>query len=145
MLQRKKKGEKNVSVQTSLLTLHIFKVKGCLKWNLFPLNYRSCLHLALHSSLTKCVSLFFKRKILTIAELLQNCPLNAVLPGRAIHLRPVLGVPSPLLERKVQLSLRPEGGAAYKTWEGERARAGREPSAPGGEGRGSRGERWRED
>lgn len=68
-------------MQSSLLRLHIFKVKGCLKWNLFFLIYRSCLHLALHSSLTTCAYLLFKRERLTIAVLLQNCPVYAVLPG----------------------------------------------------------------
>lgn len=78
---KKKRRKRNVNVQSSLLRLHIFKVKGCLKWNLFFLIYRSCLHLALHSSLTTCVYLLFKRKRLTIAVLLQNCPVYAVLPG----------------------------------------------------------------
>lgn len=47
---------------------------------LFFLIYRSCLHLALHSALTACAYLHFKRKRLTIAVLLQNCPVYAVLP-----------------------------------------------------------------
>lgn len=94
-------------------------MKSCLKWNLFSLIYRSYLHLALHSSLTICVSLLFKRKTLTIAELLQNCPINAALPGckEPFMLGQLLAPHFHYWKGKVLLSLCPGGGGACKTRE----------------------------
>jgi hypothetical protein len=61
LLKRKKNEEENVNVQSSLLTLHILKVKDCLKLNLFSLIYGSCLRLN-PSLLLYVVSSFFNKE-----------------------------------------------------------------------------------
>lgn len=85
------------------------------------------LHAAFHSSLTMCVSFLFKRKIRTSAKLQQSCLVNArTAGGEEPSPQPgqLLTLDMGSWKEKVQLNLRPGGGAAYKTWEGGVVRTG---------------------
>lgn len=121
----------------SLLTLHIFKAKGCVKWSLLPLISRTCLHLALRSSPT-CVSLQNGCRTVQLMQE-EKEPLE---PGRLLAPQ--------LLEGAGAAETWFSGvgwGAACKTWEGVvlrwdggRCGWGREQAVLGREGRG--GGRW---